>query len=299
MSFLFYLYLRFAALVIRTVARLPGRITHSAISVRQIPSREAQRTIKTHFYPSAARKKQQEKQKPGPVLINMHGSGFMIPAHGSDDAFCKYISQETNYSVLDVQYRLAPEYPFPAALDDVQDVGRWVLEHPDEFDPSRVAISGFSAGGNLALVASSTVFPPDTFRSVLAFYPSVAAFVDPYTLVPPETGGRPIPAFVLRLFRQAYLQNPQVSIRDPRISPSLGDLSRFPRNILCITAGYDNLAVEAEKFCRRLDEDPKRRVVHERMEKCDHAWDKLAREGSRGWDMKQKAYGLAVEMLNS
>lgn len=296
MSFLFYLYLKFAALVIRTVARLPGRFTHSSTSVRQIPSRDAQRTIKTHFYPSAAKNGQ---QKPGPVLINMHGSGFMIPAHGSDDAFCNRISQETNYSVLDVQYRLAPEHPFPAALHDVQDVGRWVLDHPEEFDPEQVAISGFSAGGNLALVASSTAFPPGTFRSLLAFYPSVAAFVDPYTLVPPETGGRPIPAFVLRLFKQAYVQDPNISLRDPRISPAMGDVSRFPKNMLFITAGYDTLAFEAEKFCQRLDEDPNRQVVHERMEKCDHAWDKLAREGSRGWEMKEKAYALAVDMLNS
>lgn len=294
MSILSYLYLKFAALVIRTLILLPGRITSNPDVVRYIQSRDPQRTIKAHLYHSLAYK----DQAPRPILLNFHGSGFIIPAHGSDDAFCRHISQETMYTVLDVQYRLAPENPFPAAIEDVQDAVRWVLEQPERFDLSRVAISGFSAGANLALVASSSLFPPGTFRSILAFYPSVAAFVDPYTLVAPETGGRPFPAFVLSLFRQCYVQSPDISLRDPRIAPTLADLSRFPRNVLFITAGYDNLAIEAEKLASRLDEDPDRHVVHERMEKCDHAWDKLAREGTRGWDLKEKAYRLAVEMLD-
>ena len=294
MSILSYLYLKFAALVIRTLMLLPGRITSNPDVVRYIQSRDPQRTIKAHLYHSLAYK----DQAPRPILLNFHGSGFVIPAHGSDDAFCRHISQETKYTVLDVQYRLAPENPFPAAIEDVQDAVRWVLEQPERFDLSRVAISGFSAGANLALVASSSLFPPGTFRSILAFYPSVAAFVDPYTLVAPETGGRPFPAFVLSLFRQCYVQSPDISLRDPRVAPTLADLSRFPRNVLFITAGYDNLAIEAEKLASKLDEDPNRHVVHERMEKCDHAWDKIAREGTRGWDLKEKAYGLAVEMLD-
>ncbi|BCS22015.1 uncharacterized protein APUU_30240A [Aspergillus puulaauensis] len=296
MSILRYLYLRLAALIIRTLARLPGRILSNPDVVRHIPSRDPRRTIKAHLY-HPSDKDQAPKPKPKPVLLNFHGSGFMIPAHGSDDAFCRQISRETGYTVLDVQYRLAPEHPFPAAIEDVQDVARWVLNQPETFDLSRVSISGFSAGANLALVATSSLFPPGTFRSVLAFYPSVAAFIDPYTLLAPEKGGRPIPAFVLRLFRQSYVQSPEFSLRDPRIAPSLAEPSRFPRNVLFITAGYDTLALEAEKLAARLDEDPGRRVVHERMDKCDHAWDKLAREGTRGWELKERAYRLAVEML--
>lgn len=298
MSILRYLYLKLAAAIIRTLSRLPGRILSSPDLVRHIPSRDPRRTIKAHLYHPTPTAKDQAP-KPKPVLLNFHGSGFMIPAHGSDDAFCRQISRETGSIVLDVQYRLAPEHPFPAAIEDVQDVVRWVLNQPEVFDLSRVSISGFSAGANLALVATSSLFPPGTFRSVLAFYPSVAAFIDPYTLVPPETGGRPIPAFVLRLFRQAYVQSPDLSLRDPRIAPSLADPGRFPRNVLFVTAGYDTLALEAEKMAQRLGEDPERRVVHERMDKCDHAWDKLAREGTRGWEMKERAYRLAVEMLEN
>ncbi|BCR84711.1 uncharacterized protein ACHE_20169S [Aspergillus chevalieri] len=292
MSFFFYIYLKFAAVVIRSLARLQGKIISNPDAVRYIPSRDHQRTIKAHFYRSPLHK----ELAPGPVLINFHGSGFVIPAHGSDDAFCRQISERTNYSVLDIQYRLGPEDPFPAAVHDVEDVVKWVLKQSEEFDPSRVSISGFSAGGNLALVACSSLFPPATFHSVLAFYPSVEAFVDPNTLAAPESGGTPLPAWLLRFFKQCYVPS-NVDAKDPRISPYFADPIHFPRNVLIIAAGYDSLALEAERLAARLGEDADRHVVYERMEKCDHAWDKIAREGTREWELKSRAYELAIGML--
>ncbi|KAB8072465.1 Alpha/Beta hydrolase protein [Aspergillus leporis] len=291
MSFFFYIYLKFAALVLRTLARLHRCITSNPDAARLIPSRDGGRTIKTHFYRSVLGKTQ-----PGPLLINFHGSGFSIPAHGSDDAFCRYISQQTEYSVLDVQYRLAPEHPFPAAVHDVEDVVNWALNRPQEFDPSRLAISGFSAGANLALVGSAASFPPGTFRSVLAFYPGLDFLLNPKGVAAPEAGGQPIPGFILRIFKQCYLLG-GVDPRDPRVCPSFADSERFPRNVLMITAGYDSLAGDGEKLAARLAENPNHFVVSERMEKCNHAWDKLARKGTREWEVRERAYNLAVEML--
>ncbi|KAL5361154.1 Alpha/Beta hydrolase protein [Aspergillus floccosus] len=292
MSLLYYLYLKFAATLVRAIVRLRGAIRSSPDVTQRIPSRDPSRTIKAHLYRST----QSTPQTPSPVLINFHGSGFMIPAHGSDDAFCRRISQQTAYSVLDVQYRLSPEHPFPAPVHDVEDVVKWVLSQPEEYDVSRVAISGFSAGGNLALVAASYLFPPTTFHAVLAFYPSVAPYIDPGTLLAPQPGGRPLPTFLLRLFRHCYIPS-GVDARDPRLSPGLADADRFPRNVLIITAGYDTLACEAEKLATRLAADANRHVVHARMDQCDHAWDKIAREGTRGWELKEQAYALAVDML--
>lgn len=293
MSFFSYIYLKFAAVVIRRLATLVrGKITSNPDAIRYIPSRDHQRTIKAHFYRSLLYK----ESAPGPVLINFHGSGFIIPAHGSDDAFCRQISQRTNFSVLDIQYRLGPEDPFPAAVHDVEDVVKWALRQSEEFDPSRISISGFSAGGNLALVACSSSFPPATFQSVLAFYPSVEAFVDPNNLVAPESGGTPFPAWLLRIFKQCYVPS-NIDARDPRISPYFADPSRFSRNVLIITAGYDSLALEAERLAAKLGDDADRHVVYERMDKCDHAWDKIAREGTREWEFKSRAYELAIEML--
>jgi len=292
MPFFFYIYLKLAAIVIRSLAGLQGKIISNPDAVRYIPSRDHHRTIKAHFYQSPLHK----ENAPGPVLINFHGSGFVIPAHGSDDAFCRQISERTNYSVLDIQYRLGPEDPFPAAVHDVEDVVRWALKQSDEFDASRISISGFSAGGNLALVACSSLFPPATFQSVLAFYPSVEAFVDPNTLVAPESGGTPLPAWLLRFFKQCYVPS-GIDAKDLRISPYFADPIRFPRNVLIIAAGYDSLALEAERLAAKLGEDTDRHVVYERMGKCDHAWDKIAREGTREWELKSKAYELAIELL--
>lgn len=112
--YLFVLLLRFAIRIAGHPRPLPSHVRH-------IASRDAGRTIKVNVYQPA------KSAKPSPVLVNLHGSGFILPAHGSDDLFCREISRETAYTVLDVQYRLAPENPFPAALNDAEDVINWVL----------------------------------------------------------------------------------------------------------------------------------------------------------------------------
>lgn len=294
MSFFYYIYLKLVTSLLRSITRLGWRITPSPDKIQYIPSRTPNRTIKAHIYTPPPDK----TRTPSPVLINFHGSGFIIPAHGGDDAFCRDISLRTNHTVLDIQYRLSPEHPFPAAIQDAEDVVNWVLSQPTLYDKSNLSLSGFSAGGNIALVTSSTLFPAHTFTTVLAFYPSVAPYIDPGTLVAPQQGGRPLPVWVLRFFRKCYLQG-GVDARDPRISPALADGDRFPGKVLIITAGYDTLAENAEKLARRLEGDPARRVVHRRMDRCDHGWDKRVKEGTREWELKEQAYDLAVELLQS
>ncbi|KAL2842016.1 Alpha/Beta hydrolase protein [Aspergillus pseudoustus] len=291
---LYYLYLKLAAVFLRALTKLQWRIAARPDSIEFIPSRDPGRTIKAHYYQSPA----SECQKPRRLLINFHGSGFILPLHGSDDSFCRHISQQTEYSVLDVQYRLAPESPFPAAVNDVEDAIKWLLCQPQRFDSGSLAISGFSAGGNLALVACTHLFPPGTFRAALLFYPSTEYSLEPAELVAPDAGGNPLPTAVVRLFQRCYLQTP-VDPMDPRISPGLADQGAFPANILIVTAGYDTLAPEAEKLAKKLQESPNRHVVAERMEKCDHAWDKLVKPWTREEQLRLRAYDLAVDMLRS
>jgi acetyl esterase/lipase len=84
----------------------------------------------------------------------------MIPMHGTDDEFAMRIAKDTQYNVLDVQYRLAPEHPFPAGAHDAEDVVRYVLARPQDYDPDRIVVSGFSAGGN-NVSACDSVLPTD------------------------------------------------------------------------------------------------------------------------------------------
>lgn len=159
-------------------------------------------------------------------MLLPHASGFVIPAHGTDEPFCRYIVKHTDYTVLDVQYRLAPEHPFPAALHDIEDAIRWVCRQSETFDFSRFSLSGFSAGANLTLAAAATSETgsphgqdKQTFRSVVSFYPGLDSLVDPGSGTAPDASGRPLPMIISRLFRRCYMQG-QVDPRDPRVCPS-------------------------------------------------------------------------------
>ncbi|KAJ5547849.1 hypothetical protein N7513_005083 [Penicillium frequentans] len=296
MSLFRYLYLRLAVLILRGLVKLRANIDPSYDYIQHIPSRDSGRNIIAHAYYQP--RSESENYKPSPVLINFFGCGYTLPLHGNSSQFCREISQKTGCIVLDVSYRLAPENPFPAQLHDAEDVIKWVLAHPDKFDPSQISVSGFSSGGNLALSIVSSKFTPEIFHSVIAFYPGVESYRDPGTLVAPQPGGRPMPPFILRVFFGCWIPD-GVDMRDPRISPGLADAERFPRNVLIITAGHDSLAEEAERLAEKLRVDPGRNVVAERMDRCNHGWDMKAVPGTRDWDLRCKAYDMAVEMIGT
>jgi len=87
----------------------------------------------------------------GAGLLWMHGGGFVVGAAVQDDALCSRFARDLGLVVVSVDYRLAPEYPFPAALDDCLAAWRWMGENPElTIDPNRIAIGGMSAGGGLA-----------------------------------------------------------------------------------------------------------------------------------------------------
>lgn len=288
------LYLRITVTFLRILYKItrPAPVAKHRHSILKIPSRDPHRTITAHLY----KRDTPSPSIPQPALINFHGSGFIFPAFGSDDEFCHHICQNTDYAVIDVQYRLSPENPFPAAVNDAEDVTRWVLGQPDKYDLTRLSTSGFSSGGNLAIVTAGALLPPNTFRSVLAFYAGVDWVKEPAEKIAPDTSGKVIPPRIARFFRDCYVPV-DVDPRDPRISPCYGDLARFPARLLMITAARDNLAPEAEEFVSRVKEQGERHVVLQRMEHCDHGWDKLVKLGPAQVAAKERAYSMAVDML--
>ena len=88
----------------------------------------------------------------GPGLVYFHGGGFVIGDLDSHDSFLRRLAAASGVRVLSVDYRLAPEHPFPAAHDDALASLRWAFDHAAEigFDPARIAVGGCSAGGNLS-----------------------------------------------------------------------------------------------------------------------------------------------------
>jgi len=294
MSHLTYPLLKAAATLIRLTQ--PSPATPIPSSILQIPSRDSVRTIKAHVYNSNT------PTTPSPVFLNFHGSGFVIPFHGSDDVFCRRIANETKYTVLDIQYRLAPEHPFPAALHDVEDAIKYVLSQPEKYDSTRISISGFSAGGNLALaVLSSTAIPANSVYAVLAFYPPVDLSIEPGEKVQPDPEGKnTIPAMGARLFNACYFRGGEADTKDPLVSPAFMDVGRLPGKVLLVTCAYDTLALETERLGERVKmKGPEGRdLVCRRVEGVSHAWDKSCGVGSEEERKRDEVYGWAIDLLN-
>ncbi|TRX89649.1 hypothetical protein FHL15_009399 [Xylaria flabelliformis] len=297
-----YIRLKLLIFLIRLIVRFATPRVHAKPdAVLEIPSRDSGRTIRVHVYsPSPVtfpNGLDDVLQTPRPVLINCFGSGFALPLFGADDLFCSEVSKQTGHVVLDVDYRLAPENPFPAAIHDVEDVVQHVVTRPDKYDIAHISISGFSSGGTLALVIP-TLFSANTFRSIVTFYPSVSMVKDPSERKAPVEGpknGR-APLFWTRLFREGYLKG--MDPRDPRISPLYADTANYPRDTLIITAEYDVSALEAEEFAKNAEASAQatdKRVILRRMRSCGHNFDKSKKNSAA----RDEAYALAIELLIS
>ena len=298
LAFVRYLRLKILVSIFRLLVKLSNILSAlpkpTPDSVLEIPARDNGRSIKVHLYkPSAEGTK---KGDPLPVLINFCGSGFALPLHGMDDGFCRHIAAVASYVVLDVEYRLGPEHPFPAAIHDVEDAVKYVLDRPHEYETSHVSVCGFSSGGSLALIAP-TLFPSRTFYSAIAFYPATNLAVDPGLRKAPVPGIKPRSPFPTRIFRESYIRD--MDPRDPRISPAYADTSKYPANMLVVTGERDSSAPEAEEFAekaRDTGQTGSRNVVLRRMKGCGHAFDKNSRDKFL-IQARDEAYELAVDML--
>lgn len=134
----------------------------------QIPVRSGRRVPARLWAPS--------EQAGLPVLLYLHGGGFVIGGIDTCEAMCRSVAQQSGAAVVAIDYRLAPEHPFPAALEDAWDALQWLSQSGSQLrlDGSRVAVAGDSAGGTLAasvaLLARDAGLP---LRFQALFYPSV------------------------------------------------------------------------------------------------------------------------------
>ncbi|CAH0043647.1 unnamed protein product [Clonostachys solani] len=230
------------------------------------------------------------------VLINWHGSGFVLPGFGLDHLWCARVAQECGIYVVDADYRKGPEDPFPAAVEDAEAVLRWVAAS-DLFDEKRIAVSGFSSGANLALVAASILRKKLTMVDIkipVAFYPVTNKAADPEQKVAPQSN-KPVPAGISRIFNDCYV--PDVAVRsDPRVSPEFADPDSFPDRVTILTAGGDNLAPEGNALAAKLD-NGHRKVVTRMFDDVNHGFDKGCAKGSVAERVRDEAYSLAIASI--
>jgi acetyl esterase len=176
--------------------------------------------------------------------------------------------------IIDIDYRLSPEHPFPAALHETYDVLQWVFAHADDLgiDPTRVALGGHSAGGNLAAACCLMVVREGGRQPCLQIldYP----FLDAATAPEEKIGNRPsiFSPDRLHAFNDLHVPNPKDRF-NPLMSPVLAadkDLARLPPALIII-AGLDPLRHEASRYADRLRAAGVRVVVN-RFEKSDHGF---------------------------
>jgi acetyl esterase len=192
-----------------------------------------------------------------PVVVFFHGGGFVIGNLDGHDETCRTLCAGSEATVVSVDYRLAPEHPFPAAVDDALAAARWVAANADELrvDADRLAVAGDSAGANLATVVARLA--RDAGGPAVCFQ----LLVYPVTDMHAETGSRARygePGYFLRAplmhwFHEQYLSRPE-DAHDPRASPLLApDLRGMPPAHV-VLGGCDPLRDEGLAYATRLAE---------------------------------------------
>jgi acetyl esterase len=194
-----------------------------------------------------------ENDRPLPVVVYFHGGGFVIGDIASHDTICHRLAAGVPALVVSVDYRLAPEHRFPAAVKDCDAATSWVSAHAAEYggDPSRLAVAGDSAGGNLAAVvarhARDANGPPIAFQ--LLVYPGI----DMTCSLPSHTEngeGYFLDSDMMDWFLDNYMAD--ADLRHPDASPLFADdLAGLPP-ALVVTAEFDPLRDEGEAYAERL-----------------------------------------------
>ena len=192
-----------------------------------------------------------------PCLLYLHGGGWVIGDLESHDQLCRQMALLLDAVVVAVDYRLAPEHVFPAAVEDCALALRWVWEQAEELeiDAARLAVGGDSAGGNLAavlcLMAREGGLPMPGYQMLLYPVTDMAAESASYAR---HTQGYPLTAATMRWFIGHYV--PEAEMRhDWRASPLRAQtLSGLPPAFV-MTAGHDPLADEGIAYAHRLEDE--------------------------------------------
>ncbi len=187
------------------------------------------------------------------LVVYFHGGGWVVGSLASADTACRFLAAHSGVSVLSVDYRLAPEHPFPAAPEDALAAFRFAVAQADSWghDPRLIAVAGDSAGGNLAAVLCGDLRTRDEVRPAfqLLFFPvtdlstkhpSHELFADGFFLTEAQ----------MDWYREHYLGEHPAT--DPRVSPLLApDLAGLPPAYVAVS-GFDVLRDEGEAYARAM-----------------------------------------------
>lgn len=190
-----------------------------------------------------------------PIIIYYHGGGWVQGSIETHDALCRWLTYYSDCIVVSIDYRLAPEFPFPTAVHDAYASAKWIYEHASELggDPHKISVAGDSAGATLATVVCMKAKESQDFKLVgqILYYPTIEftfntdsynQFAEGYML----TKAR------MKWFANHYFQNNLEKANHPYASPILADDATGLPPALIITAEYDPLRDEGEAYAEKL-----------------------------------------------
>jgi acetyl esterase len=230
-------------------------VAKESLKPRQVPTVGfEEREIPTAVGPSRVLvyRPLQTSSEPLPVYVNLHGGGFIMGQAEMDDPWCRIIATKANCVVVNVDYRLAPEYKFPIPLEETYGVVKWLYNNPQilGISPAHIAVGGHSAGGNIAaaiclLARERKEFP---LLTQILDYPPLDLATDPAQKTKPPTA---IPPLMAKFFNQCYLRLGE-DAHNPLISPVFADTFTDLPPALIIVAENDSLAQEEELYAQHL-----------------------------------------------
>jgi len=188
-----------------------------------------------------------------PLLIYYHGGGWVIGDLDSHDDICRKLARDAKCNVIAVDYRLAPEHPAPAAVDDCIAATKWIFANATSLgiDPTRVAIGGDSAGGNLSALVAMHAGEKPVFQ--LLVYPATDMRMGQQSHKD-NAQGYLLTADSMKWFIGHYLQGDEKKKLDPMMSPLLSSDAALRKSppTLVITAEFDPLRDEGEEYAAKL-----------------------------------------------
>jgi acetyl esterase len=194
---------------------------------------------------------------PGPLLVYFHGGGWVQGSIETHDASCRLLAHLSGVRVLSVDYRLAPEHPYPAAVEDAIAAYAWAADHADRLgaDPTRLAVGGDSAGGNLAAVVALAArdderLPDVAFQLLLYPVTDVAAKTESYARF---SAGYLLTESGMDWFVAKYLPDP-ARRAEPQASPLRAPVLAGLPPAYVATCIPDVLRDEGEAYAARLRE---------------------------------------------
>lgn len=193
-----------------------------------------------------------------PILIYFHGGGWTFGSLNSCGSFCNAVASSGRVKVLAVDYRLAPENPFPAGLEDCISSLQYVVDNANKLgiDYTKITLGGDSSGGNLAIAVA--ISEGSLVESIVVFYPVTKAFNDGSASWKEYGVGYGLDSSIMDAFNKAYAG--EEDSRDLLVSVGLNDertLKTLPRTLL-IAAGRDILCDQGAVFARKSSKRVKR-----------------------------------------